>query len=240
MESSAKYATYSRSEIDQMLKQQAETVANALGSKISSQQRAFQDAVEKQEKTFAKISDDFAMKFDSTRTRLETQSKESEDSIRAELDTFKKDLSKELEQFRSQISKTVLPVAKFIDEKNAQPLQKKDKKKDELKDGSKADNAAAKQTSTAGVADPGLRPILYIILAMTFFSVAALFGVVMPQLGRVEELKNEISSLRFKISEMEKSGGTKSGGSVKSEDAPGSAGSLPASKKLDTLSAPPQ
>jgi hypothetical protein len=68
---------------------------------------------------------------------------------------------------------------------------------------------------------------------MTFFSVAALFGVVMPQLGRVEELKNEISSLRFKISEMEKSGGTKSGGSVKSEDAPGSAGSLPASKGSD-------
>ena len=219
MESSAKYATYSRSEIDQMLKQQAETVANALGSKISSQQRVFQDAVEKQEKTFAKISDDFAMKFDTTRTRLETQSKESEDSIRAELDTFKKDLSKELENFRSHIVKTVLPVAKFIDEKNAVPLQKKDKKKDEAKDSSKADADAAKPTTGAGAADPGLRPILYIILALTFFSVAALFGVVIPQLGRIDELKNEVSSLRYKISEMEKSGGSKSSGSVNSGNA---------------------
>ncbi|MBX9687079.1 MAG: hypothetical protein K2X27_10280, partial [Candidatus Obscuribacterales bacterium] len=121
VESSAKYATYSRSEVDQMLKQQAENIASALGSKISSQQRVFQEAVEKQEKSFARISDNFVNQFDQVRLRLENMSKESEQTIQTEMENFKKELSKELEQHRAQINKTVVPVAKFIEDKNAKP-----------------------------------------------------------------------------------------------------------------------
>lgn len=207
MESSAKYATYSRSEVDQMLKLQAETVANALGSKISSQQRVFQEAVEKQEKSFARISDDFASKFDQTRSRLEAQSKQSEDSIRADLDTFKKDLSKELDQFRSQLNKTVLPVAKFIDEKNANPP-----KKDKDKNAAKSDTPVSKVTAVGG-SDPGLRPILYVNLALTFILITSLFGLVVPQVLKIEQLQSEISALRSRITESQKSGATSNGGS---------------------------
>ena len=48
-----KYSTYSQSEVDRLLKIQAENITSALASKISSQQKAFQDALTQQGKNLA-------------------------------------------------------------------------------------------------------------------------------------------------------------------------------------------
>lgn len=201
--SSAKYATYSRSEVDQMLKQHAETIANALGSKISSQQRVFQDAVEKQEKAFAKISDGFTSAFDQTRSRLEGMSKQSEETVKAELEHFKKELSRELEQHRAQINKTVMPVAKFIDERNARPVEKE-----------KGQDKKEKEPTPvkANQAGPGelvvLKPLLITNLVLVLIVIGALFAVVMPDIARIQDLEKQIQELNYKLKSMPAANGS--------------------------------
>jgi len=116
-EAGAKYATYSKSEIDRMLKLQTENITSALGSKIGSQQRVFQDAVEAQEKAFVKIADKLAVQVEDSRGKLEISSKSAQESMRAELEQFKNVLSKELNEFRAHVNKNILPVSKAIEEK---------------------------------------------------------------------------------------------------------------------------
>lgn len=105
MDQKEKYATYSRSEVDQLLKQQAEQLAATLGAKISQQQRAFQDAMDKQEKSFSRISDSFASTLETARIKLETTAKSTSAETHKELDEFRRQLAKELESYRAQINK---------------------------------------------------------------------------------------------------------------------------------------
>lgn len=179
-----KYATYSRSEVDQMLKQQAETVANSLGNKISSQQRVFQEAVEKQEKTFARLSDAFVTQFDQTRVRLENSSKESAESIHNELEAFKRELSKELEQYRAQINKTVVPVAKFIEDKNAKPPEKAQKE---------VSQAKGQQVQAAATDKQFLRMMLFFNIAAVVIIPFAIWLVVIAPL--VQKMENQLDEL---------------------------------------------
>lgn len=113
----AKYATYSRSEIDLMFKQQADSILNALSGKVAAQQRAFQESVANQEKSFNKICDSFTSQFEAARAKLEGTAKSSQEKTKQELDEFHKQLSKELDQYRSQINKSILPVAKALEDK---------------------------------------------------------------------------------------------------------------------------
>lgn len=183
----AKYSTYSRSEVDHMLKQQTENITSALGSKISSQQRVFQEAVDKQEKSFAKLSDGFVNQFDQTRTRLENMSKQSEETIRAELETFKRELSKELDQHRAQLNKTIVPVAKFIEDKNVKP----EKAQKEI-----ARAAAPSQAPSDGY---GLKPLLFINLILMLVTLGTLFASVMPDVSKVHELQMKLDEINAKL-----------------------------------------
>ncbi|MBX9723827.1 MAG: hypothetical protein K2X81_20640 [Candidatus Obscuribacterales bacterium] len=190
MEATPKYATYSKSEIDTMLKLQAENITSALGSKISSQQRVFQESAEKQEKVFAKLSDNFVAQFDQTRARLEKTSKDSEDIIKVELDTFKKELGKELENYRAQINKTVVPVAKFIDDKNSEQPKKAIKEQAA---------AASTKTQTQTHTDNYLKPLVLSNLILGIILLATIFGIVVPQLAKVEELSRQVNEIHDKL-----------------------------------------
>jgi hypothetical protein len=123
-----KYATYSMSEIDQMLKQQAEAIGNSLGAKISSQQRTFQEAVTAQEKAFTKNADGFIARLEMVLQKVEGASKASQESVSRDMEEFKRVLAKELEQHRSQINKTVLPVAKALEDKPVRPQKERPEK----------------------------------------------------------------------------------------------------------------
>ncbi len=190
MESTPKYATYSRSEIDNMLKQQAETVASALGSKISSQQRVFQEAAEKQEKSFAKLSDAFVAQFDQTRVRLEKTSKDSEQVVKTELETFKKELGKELENYRAQINKTVVPVAKFIEDKNTEQPKKAAKEQSP---------PPAAKNQVPSQSDSYIKPLVLSNLVLGIILLATIFGIVVPQLAKVEELTKQVNEIHEKL-----------------------------------------
>lgn len=114
----AKYATYSMSEIDYMMKQQVESITAALGGKISAQQRTFLEAVANQEKVFNKLTDTFMVQLDTSKTRLEAITKNYQEATKGEIEQFQKQLSKELDQNRAAINKTVMPVAKALEDKN--------------------------------------------------------------------------------------------------------------------------
>jgi hypothetical protein len=56
--------------------------------------------------------------------KLESTAKANKESTKTELEEFHKQLSKELEQYRSAINKTVLPVAKALEGKTPIPQAK--------------------------------------------------------------------------------------------------------------------
>lgn len=116
-DSGPKYATYSKSEIDRMLKTQSDNITSALSGKISQQQRIFTEAVEAQEKAFAKITERFATQFEEARVKLESHTKAMQENGKAEMQKLSEDLSRELTDFRAHVNKNILPVSKVMEEK---------------------------------------------------------------------------------------------------------------------------
>lgn len=179
-ERGAKYATYSQSEIDRMLKTQADNITNALSGKISAQQRLFQDAIASQEKSFAKLADRLASEVDETRSKLEAQTKSVQEGTRADLEQFKTQLSKELEQFRAHVNKNITPLAKTFEEK-VQSLQ-----------------------SAATEGKENLRPLLLAVaggLAAAIIVSAVVILSVVPKQSDITELKTELSKVAGKTSQ---------------------------------------
>lgn len=178
-DSGVKYATYSVSEIDRMFKMQAESIMNTLGSKISGQQRSFQEAVESQEKTIGKLADRLTAQIEEARTKLEANTRKAQETAQQQLEGFKKDLNSELDQFRAHINKNVVPIPKAIEDKIKQ----------------------LETAARAGRADdvrPALLAAAAVIVATTVVSAAALFF----SLGKSDELaavKSELSRLTEKI-----------------------------------------
>jgi hypothetical protein len=191
VEANPKYATYSMSEIDAMLKLQAENIGAALGSKIASQQRTFQEAVTNQEKTFSKLSDNFITQFETARVKLESTAKSTQDTTLSELDAFKKQLNKELEQYRTQINKIVLPVTKAIEEK---PVKAKEKPVQEKSTG-KVTVVADKTATKLGMATLVL---LMLTMAMSFMTWAKVM--------EVETLKTQVQEMSKKLDKLVDSG----------------------------------
>ncbi|HEY9716920.1 MAG TPA: hypothetical protein V6C69_05605 [Trichormus sp.] len=113
----AKYATYSRSEVDRMFKQQTEAIAATLGGKISSQSKAFQEAIDEQQRTFNKSIDKLIQQVDQFRMKLEANAVSQKSATKEQLDSFSSDLTKELEQFKASLNKSIVPSIKTVEEK---------------------------------------------------------------------------------------------------------------------------
>ena len=133
----AKYATYSRSEIDQLLKQQAETISGNLNSKISGQQKAMQDLVKTQERNIKNLIDEIHVFGETFHKDLEAAEGKHLTAAQKLIDQARKDLAFEIEQFRSHLNRQVYPNLKSLDERiislvsssiqNTKPEQKKDR-----------------------------------------------------------------------------------------------------------------
>lgn len=180
-DSQPKYAVYSKSEVDQLMKQQAESITSGLSGKISSQQRLLQEAIASQEKTFTKITDKFLSEFDAARVKLDQSTKSAQDATKHELDLFKSQLAKELEQYRAQINKHVIPLSKTVDEKI------------------KALQATSKQ------APDSLKPLLMksigVVLLVVLIANVVLFLQLM-KLSEISQLKSQISDLSRKVDKL--------------------------------------
>jgi len=173
-ERGTKYATYSQSEIDRMLKTQTDNITNVLSGKISAQQRLFQEAVTSQEKAFAKLADRLGAEVEGSRAKLEAQTKSAQDATKAELEQFKAQLSKELDQFRAHVNKNVSPLAKTFEER-VQALQVATSERQE-----------------------NVRPLLLVIaggLAAAIVISAVVIMTVVPKQSDINDLKTELSKI---------------------------------------------
>jgi len=112
-----KYAPYSRSEVDRMFKQQTEAIATSLGVKISNQTKIFQESIDQQQKAFNKSIDKVVEQVDHFRMKLEANAANQKTMTKEQLDRFSSELTKELEQFKASLNKSILPNIKTIDEK---------------------------------------------------------------------------------------------------------------------------
>jgi hypothetical protein len=166
-EAQPKYATYSMSEVDRLLKQQAESLAGALGGKIAQQQRATTEALAAQDKTFARLSETFMRQFEQARQKLEKSTQDTQSATTQELAEFRKQLARELEQFRTQINKTVLPVTKALEDKPQKVTREQ-----------KVEVTTRSATRSAAQRDPLVVSLLVLILVA---AVAGTVGLYLPR-----------------------------------------------------------
>jgi hypothetical protein len=182
-EGGPKYATYSKSEIDRMLKVQVDTIVNTLSGKFSGQQRSFTEAVDLQEKAFGKISDKMVAQLEETRMKLEQNIRSAHDLSKSELDQFKSELDKELDNFRAHVNKNILPVPKLIDDKIAA-----------FQNGSKAKASSPKQQPAEN-----LKPILWTILAVLLIAVIGSTTFTMGKLSEISDVKAQLTQIQEKV-----------------------------------------
>jgi hypothetical protein len=182
VDSQIKYAVYSKSEVDQMLKQQGDAVTNGLASKINSQQRLLQDLIANQERTFSKLQDKFVTEVDNARQKIDNSAKHASDVTKQDLQDFRTQLSKELEQYRAQINKNIIPLGKTIDEKiKAMKEVSADRGKDDIR---------------------SLVIKIAAVLAILIIASDVLVVVNMVKMSELVNLKGQVSSLSDKIDKM--------------------------------------
>ncbi|PWT99143.1 MAG: hypothetical protein C5B53_05750 [Candidatus Melainabacteria bacterium] len=128
----AKYATYSRSEVDLLLKKQAENIANNLNAKIANQQKAVQAEAKIWEQKISKLIDQFELSCENARKRIEDAEGKRGGSLQATVEQANKQLLSEIEQFKSYLNKQVMPNLRSLEDRvltmvNTNILSKEDK-----------------------------------------------------------------------------------------------------------------
>ena len=113
----AKYATYSRSEVDLLLKKQSESIANNLNAKIANQQKAAQAEAKIWEQKIGKIIDEFELYCDGARKRIEDAEGKRGGSIQTTVEQANKQLHSEIEQFKAYLNKQVSPNLRSLEDR---------------------------------------------------------------------------------------------------------------------------
>jgi hypothetical protein len=113
----AKYATYSRSEVDQLLKQQSDQLITVVGNKVGSQKKDLQEALKTQEKSIAKIAEDLRVYSENVKKQLDNEQTQKHADIDDSVDQARRDLMTQIEQFKTHLNKSVLPSLKNLDDR---------------------------------------------------------------------------------------------------------------------------
>lgn len=187
MDQKQKYATYSRSEVDQLLKQQAEQLAATLGTKISQQQRAFQEAMEKQEKSFGRMTESMSSTMDTARTKLESAARTASEQTNKDLEDFKRQLGKELENYRTQINKAS---TREVTKPSTETL-------------AKAEKAPANMPSPAGPVTVGTPPARdQVVMALLVAAIVAAMVNMITIMLSVSDVKEHLVGIEAKLNQM--------------------------------------
>lgn len=85
--------SYSREEVDQLLKQQADTIISALSGSIAAQQRSIREGIDRQEKLFSNVTDRLVSQLEQSRQKLELVVEQSEEQTGLKLEAFRNELA---------------------------------------------------------------------------------------------------------------------------------------------------
>jgi hypothetical protein len=114
---SAKYATYSRSEVDQLLKQQLEQVTATIQSRATGQKKELQDALKTQEKNVQKVVDELHVYSENIKKSLEKVQSAKESSVAESIAQMKGELTEQIDQFKIHLNKSVMPSMKTLEDR---------------------------------------------------------------------------------------------------------------------------
>ena len=113
----AKYATYSRSEVDLLLKQQSESISSAFNAKIAGQQKMIAELLKSKEREFKQDQEGLKIYLDESEEKLKKNQQANQKEIESFLDQGKKELAVESEQFKAYLNKSIMPTLKSLDGK---------------------------------------------------------------------------------------------------------------------------
>lgn len=113
---SAKYATYSRSEVDQLLKQQIESASASLSQKVNQQTRSVKDALDAQTRAVNASIDEALSAFQSMKKEIEMAEKANSAETMKFIEKLKKDLADEMARTQSEVAGTARSNLKAMDE----------------------------------------------------------------------------------------------------------------------------
>ncbi len=164
-----------------------EALTRIIATTISAQQETFFEAMQQQQRSFGSASDSLLSRFDQAQQRLEGTVAAARESTRIELASLKREVSKELEQYHTQVNKAVMPVAKFLEENSS---DKPRKEKMQLKD--------LQSSSLPATPDSTLRNLMMLSIAILIGTLVAILWVIYPQTASIEHMKKQLDELSAK------------------------------------------
>lgn len=150
----AKYDTYSQSEVDNLLRRSAENVTNAVTTKINTQTKAMEKNLKNQEFAFNKTLEKLTSQLEQANAKLDKATNELNAGSAKQMEAFQDSLNKELDSFKNNFDKKVLPGIKLLDARLEQLAEVK------------------KQTQTVGGFNPGV--VIGVIVAIAIIALVNL------------------------------------------------------------------
>ncbi len=115
-----KYATYSQSEVDRLLKIQAENITAALSAKISTQQKLVQELVSTQEKTSRKIINEVGDQIEQFNNSAAKAADNHNEQMKTLMEKAQNEIEVQFEQVKADLDRTLMNDLKSVDKRMQQ------------------------------------------------------------------------------------------------------------------------
>ncbi|MBX9667255.1 MAG: hypothetical protein K2X93_06535 [Candidatus Obscuribacterales bacterium] len=113
----AKYDTYSRSEVERLIKKSAENVTTTVTSKMNAHQKSLKEGLNNHEFAVKQSVEKLKLQVEEATKKLNSATTDLNSKSEEHTDQFKTSLKKEMDEFRCQMSKNMSPTIKALEAK---------------------------------------------------------------------------------------------------------------------------
>ncbi len=112
-----KYSTYSQSEVDRLLKIQAENITTGFGAKISAQQKFVQETIAEHDKAMRKLSTDLSVQMEQLTVKASSAAEVQNEKAKTLVEKTQNELEVQFEQVKADLDRTLMNDLKGFDKK---------------------------------------------------------------------------------------------------------------------------
>jgi hypothetical protein len=112
-----KYSTYSQSEVDRLLKIQAENITTAFAAKISNQQKTVQETIAEHEKSMRKISAELYVEMEQFNNAASKAANDHGEKLKTVMEKTQNEMEVEFEQVKADLDRTLMNDLKSVDKR---------------------------------------------------------------------------------------------------------------------------
>ncbi len=170
-----KYETYSRSEVDRLIKIEAERITNSVWTKVNTQDKTTKDSVKNQEFAIKQALDSASKKLSQAQSTLESSAAQLREENKKELENLRKTLLNEVNQFKKELVKEVSP-----------KVERSEKKMDQKQ--SKVAATAPQEEKKSGIN----MNLIYAVIAFVVIGNSLLIWSAFDRLNKLESKQAEI------------------------------------------------